>query len=178
MPIILRPFRRFPVCSPQLISHDWFRGCKQFAYIIPILVLAGCFGRRPANPSPPSQQAACLSEQTNTPCFFWRESAKENVKLIIFVHGVFSTSADTWGDVKTGNTWPELVKGDKKFKDLDIYLVNYRTTYFTSAPSSYEVAKRELQRLKDKGIFNQYKEIYFVAHTYRWFGGEKSAETA
>jgi pimeloyl-ACP methyl ester carboxylesterase len=81
------------------------------------------------------------------------------------VHGVFSTSADTWGDVKTGNTWPELVKADKKFKDFDINLVNYRTTYFTAAPSIYEVAKRELQRLKDKGIFNQYKEIYFVAHS-------------
>lgn len=81
------------------------------------------------------------------------------------MHGVFSTSADTWGDVKERNTWPELVRGDDKFKDYDIYLVNYRTSYITSAPNIYQVAKRELERLKDKGIFKQYKEIYFIAHS-------------
>ncbi len=153
MPFSIRPYSRFTI-----------RDCMQFVHIILIIVLAGCVGRNGDSP-PLSQQTACLSGTIGS-CFYWKETSPEtNEKLIIFVHGVFSTSADTWGDVKAGNTWPELVRGDDNFKHYDIYLVNYRTTYFTSAPSIYQVAKRELERLKDKGIFKEYKEIYFIAHS-------------
>lgn len=164
MPSSVRPYRRFTMCCDQLISHDWVRGCKQATYILLILVLAGCVGRN-GDSRPVSQQAECLSGTIGS-CFYWKETSSEtNEKLIIFVHGVFSTSADTWGDVKEGNTWPELVRGDDKFKDYDIYLVNYRSSYIKSAPNIYQIAKRELERLKDKGIFKDYKEIYFIAHS-------------
>lgn len=140
------------------------RGWRQTTYILLILVLASCAGRNGISP-PVSQQTECLFGTTGS-CFYWRETSSEpNEKLVIFVHGVFSTSANTWGDVNTGNTWPELVRGDDNFKHYDIYLVNYRTTYVTSAPNIYHAAKRELERLKDKGIFKQYKEIYFIAHS-------------
>ena len=164
MPFSVRPSRRFTMFCAQLISQNCLRGGKQAAYILLILVLASCVGRN-GDSRPVSQQAECLSG-TNGSCFYWKEPSSEtNEKLIIFVHGVFSTSADTWGDVKAGNTWPELVRGDDKFKDYDIYLVNYRTSYITSAPNIYQIAKRELERLKDKGIFKDYKEIYFIAHS-------------
>lgn len=165
MPFLIRPHRRSTMCCAQLISQDWLRGCLQSAYIILILVLAGCVGHDTQSGSFASPQE-CLSKQTQASCFYWKAPApKENSRLIIFVHGVFSTSADTWGDAKAGKAWPQLVRDDATFQDYDIYLVKYRTTYFTVAPSIYEVAKRELERLKDKGIFKQYTEIYFVAHS-------------
>jgi pimeloyl-ACP methyl ester carboxylesterase len=162
----IRPYRRFTMCCAQLISYDWLRGCMHSAYIILILVLAGCIGRQAASPPPPSQQAACLSEQTNASCFYWREKfEKKNHKLIIFVHGAFSTPGNTWGDAIKGPTWPGLVRRDNRFEDFDIYLLNYRSTYFNAGPSIYEMTKRELARLRDDDVFNQYENIYFIAHS-------------
>ena len=138
----------------------------QSAYIILILLLAGCIGHQAASPHPLSQQAACLSEQTNASCFYWREKlGKKNQNLIIFVHGAFSTPGNTWGDADKGPTWPELVRRDDRFKDFDIYLLNYRSTYFSAGPSIYENTKRELERLRDDDVFNQYQNIYFIAHS-------------
>ena len=163
MPFLIRPYR---TCCAQLISRDWLRGCMQSAYIILILLLAGCIGRQAASPHPLSQQAACLSEQTNASCFYWREKlGKKNQNLIIFVHGAFSTPGNTWGDAIKGPTWPELVRKDNRFEDFDIYLLNYRSTYFNAGPSIYEMTKRELARLRDDDVFNQYENIYFIAHS-------------
>jgi pimeloyl-ACP methyl ester carboxylesterase len=161
----IRPHRRFTISCAQLILHDWLRSVTQSGIIL-ILFLAGCIGRQDASPLPPSQQAACLSEQTNASCFYWREKVgKKNHRLIIFVHGVFSTPGNTWGDVSKGATWPELVRRDNRFGDFDIYLLNYRSTYFNAGPSIYEMTKRELERLRDDDVFNQYENIYFIAHS-------------
>lgn len=165
-PFTLRPFRRFTMCCAQLISHDWLRSCMQSASVILILLLAGCIGGQATSPPPPSQQAACLSEQTNASCFYWRgKLGKKNQNLIIFVHGAFSTPGNTWGDADKGPTWPELVRRDVRFEDFDIYLLNYRSTYFNAGPSIYEMTKRELERLRDDDVFNQYENIYFIAHS-------------
>ena len=105
----------------------------------------------------------CLSEQANSPCFYRRETARKNENVIIFVHGVFGNPADTWGTA--GNTWPQLVEGDNSFNDFDILLLNYYTTYFTSAQMIHEIAVRQLDMLKDSPEFDQYKKIYFIAHS-------------
>ena len=152
------------------MTHEWFLLWRKSAYIVLVLVVAGCSGRPPQTQSPPQTQRStpsqeCLSEQANSPCFYWRETPKRNEKIIIFVHGVFSSHSDTWGDLKLGNAWPVLVRGDDNFKDFDIYLVQYHTTYFTSTQMIHEIAIREMDRLKDSDKFKQYKEIYFVAHS-------------
>jgi pimeloyl-ACP methyl ester carboxylesterase len=153
------------------MTHEWFRLGRQLAYIALVLIVGGCFGRSAQNESPPRNQKAispqeCLSEQANFPCFYWRApSTKKNEKLVIFVHGVFSNPSDTWGNAKSGNTWSKLVRGDDNFKDFDIYLINYHTIYFTSAQMIHEIAARQLDTLKDRDEFEQYKEIYFIAHS-------------
>lgn len=90
---------------------------------------------------------------------------KKNTKIIIFVHGVFSNPSDTWGDLERGVTWPALVRVDMRFKDFDIYLFNYHTTHFTSGQMIHEIAIREMDTLKDSEDFEQYQEIYFIAHS-------------
>ena len=166
MPFVIRPSRRFTVCCAPLISHDWVRGCILSSYVILILVLVGCIGRQATSSPPLPQQKACLSEETDVSCFFWREKLrKRNHKLIIFVHGVFSTPGHNWGDADKGSTWPELIRRDIRFEDFDVYLLNYRSTYFSTGPSIYEMTKRELQRLRDDDVFNQYDNIYFIAHS-------------
>lgn len=180
MPFTLRSYWRRPVCS-ALTCHAKLSegvgttrslplsGWPPIIFIICIITLSGCssdsiFQTTPTHTSISPEE--CLTTPNIDSCFYSKALApKENSRLIIFVHGVFSTSTNTWGDAKTGEAWPQLVRGDDKFQGYDIYLVNYRTTYFESAPNIYGIAKRELERMKDKGIFKEYKEIYFVAHS-------------
>jgi pimeloyl-ACP methyl ester carboxylesterase len=166
-------------------SSIWWKA----AYIVFILIVASCSGHPTQNQNPsqsqipiqsqgapqgqnagqdqrPISQKDCLSVKRNTPCFYWRErSANKNEKLIIFVHGVFSTPSDTWGGVEGGNTWPELVREDLRFKNFDVYLFNYHSTHLTSGQMIHEIAIREMDTLKDSEDFEQYKEIYFIAHS-------------
>lgn len=161
MPFPVRPYHRFTKCCDQLISHGWLHG-----YIILIVILASCNSIPAATPiqNPVAiSPEGCLSEQTISPCFYRREKARKNESIIIFVHGIFGTSADTWGTA--GNTWPHLVEGDDSFKDFDIALFSYHSTYFTSAQMIHEIAIRQLDILKDSPEFEQYKEIYFIAHS-------------
>ena len=119
--------------------------------------------------SPPvlslSQEAACLSEQT-TASFLLEEKAWKKIKTLLFLYtGHLLTPGNTWGDAIKGPTWPGLVRKDNRFEDFDIYLLNYRSTYFKAGPSIYEMTKRELARLTDDEVFNQYENIYFIAHS-------------
>jgi pimeloyl-ACP methyl ester carboxylesterase len=146
-------------------------------HIIFVFILGACSGPPTQSPvSPQSQntqksqrpisQKECLSAKMITPCFYWRGmSEKKNQKLIIFVHGVFSNSSDTWGDVEGGTTWPAMVREDLRFKDFDIYLFNYHTAHFTSEQMIHEIASRGMDTLKDSEDFEQYQEIYFIAHS-------------
>lgn len=166
MPFSDRPFRHFTMFCAQLISQVWLRGCLRSAYIILIVMLASCGSSSAVTPTQNQMAISpqeCLSEQAISPCFYRREKVRKNESIIIFVHGVFRTSADTWGT--EGNTWPQLVEGDDSFKDFDIALFKYHTTYFTSAQMIHEIAVRQLDTLKDSPEFEQYKEIYFIAHS-------------
>jgi len=150
---------------------------RSTTYIIFVLLLAGCLDSslqtQLFNQDQPSVQSSqltskheCLSKQSHKSCFYWKDSSqKKNVKLVIFVHGVFSNPSDTWGNLESGNTWPALLREDERFKNFDIYLFNYHTTYFTSSQMIHEIATREMDVLKDSQDFQQYNEIYFIAHS-------------
>lgn len=143
----------------------WCRRCIWSTYLIFVLVLAGCISRSGELP-PVLHQQPCLSKEAPGSCFYGKDaSSKRKNKLIVFVHGVFSTPADTWGDISSGNTWPHLAKSDERFSDFDFYLIKYHTTYFTTAQMIHEIAIREMEALKDSGDFTQYTDIYFITHS-------------
>ena len=51
------------------------------------------------------------------------------------------------------------------FHPVSAILDSNGSTYITSAPNIYQIAKLELERLKNRDIFKEYKEIYFIAHS-------------
>ena len=81
----------------------------------------------------------------------------------MFVHGVFGSLATTWG--QGAAYWPSLIVGDERFNGYDIYLVNYLTSRISTSANVHEVAGNELQRLKDRRVFEAYDEIHFIAHS-------------
>jgi len=84
-------------------------------------------------------------------------------KLIVLVHGIFGSGTGTWG---SGDTyWPYLVESDPRFRGYDVYTVNYLSTKLRRSANIHEVARNELQRMKDTGLLKKYSEIHIIAHS-------------
>lgn len=109
----------------------------------------------------------CSLKEDQPSCFYYEaaSSPSKNSKLVIFAHGLFSTLASTWGDLAKDNSWPALLRTEKRFENFDVYLMNYPSACLNSGPNIHETAKNELTRLARVGVFDQYNEIYFVAHS-------------
>jgi len=154
----MTPILPFSVSTSRawLVTWVW----QSFVFIIPILLL-GCVNS--SSPQIQNEIAPCLPGQDHSSCFYKQTTAA--TKLIIFAHGLFGSTADTWGDPKKSTFWPEMVKNDNTYKDCDIYLINYRTPYFGGAPNIYETAGIELAKLKSLKVFDRYQEIFFISHS-------------
>src|SRR6267143_4832561 len=97
---------------------------------------------------------------------FYKQSPADGAsRLVIFVHGVMGGSATTWGQPGSPNFWPAVVQSDPRFSDYDIYLVNYPSPPVGRAPNIYETANSELNYLEDRGVFDRYREVHFIAHS-------------
>jgi pimeloyl-ACP methyl ester carboxylesterase len=92
---------------------------------------------------------------------FGPESSK---RIILFVHGLQSDPSSAWTN-KAGVSWPDLVKGDEKLRDFTVAIYRYDTPHFGRASTIAEIANRMLRQIQDKGVFDKYKEIYFISHS-------------
>lgn len=92
---------------------------------------------------------------------FGQESSR---KLIVFVHGVYSDPANAWTN-RSGISWPDQIKGDGKFQDYAVATYRYDTPRFSRTSTIEEIAVRMLRQIEDKGVFEEFNEVYFIAHS-------------
>jgi pimeloyl-ACP methyl ester carboxylesterase len=85
-------------------------------------------------------------------------------KLILFVHGLFGDPISTWTN-DNGQSWMGLMAGDPAFRDFTVATIRYDTPLLTRTSTLEEIATRSLRRLEDEGVFRNYNEIYFIAHS-------------
>lgn len=91
-----------------------------------------------------------------------------NDKVIIFIHGLSGDNTNTWTNTKNEKLsvyWPDLLKKDPQFKEFDILLMGYQTSLSQDVPSVNNISKLLNQELKYLKIFDNYKEIHFIAHS-------------
>jgi pimeloyl-ACP methyl ester carboxylesterase len=85
-------------------------------------------------------------------------------KLIVFVHGFNSDPSSAWTN-DAGISWPDLMRDDKNFNDYTVATYRYDTSLLNRTSSIEEIAVRMHRQIEDKGVFEKYKEIYFIAHS-------------
>jgi len=85
--------------------------------------------------------------------------------LVAFVHGVFGDARDTWTNGRSKAYWPELIKKDKDLDEFSILVIDYRSPKFKTAGTIEQVATQIGTALKDEGIYNKYRSVFFVAHS-------------
>jgi pimeloyl-ACP methyl ester carboxylesterase len=88
-----------------------------------------------------------------------------NKKLLIFVHGVIGDMDNTWVNPETHASWPELIRGDQSLRDFDVFVYGYASPSMGDASTVEEISVRFLQQLKDFGVFDNYKDVSFIAHS-------------
>jgi surfactin synthase thioesterase subunit len=102
-----------------------------------------------------SKQSLGISKGTSK-SFFYRRG-EEGKDLFLFVHGLYSSSTDTWGN------FPELLSGDRDIESFDIYLWAYPTYIIGKVPTIPLVAEQLLTELRER--FTTYKRIILVGHS-------------
>jgi hypothetical protein len=86
-------------------------------------------------------------------------------RIIIFVHGL-------WGDPKTSfGSWPYLIRGDDEEVRGQLALSTYAVAILGYPAGSRdrlsltEIQSNLLTELKNKGIFDDYEQIFFICHS-------------
>jgi pimeloyl-ACP methyl ester carboxylesterase len=85
--------------------------------------------------------------------------------VIVFVHGIFGSSLDSWRNDQTGVHFYDLVANDPALgNNFDIYAYGYPSRFLSSSFSIQEAAEDMSFRLEREGIFT-YKKVVIVAHS-------------
>jgi pimeloyl-ACP methyl ester carboxylesterase len=133
------------------------------ALLMLAVVVSGCGNNRTGSPPEEKGGPPLASQKENlNPSRYERNEGKPRV--IVFVHGVFGSSDDTWTCASNGRTWPQLLKDDARFSNSDIYLVNYSTTKLNRLMSLDDVVGNVMNRLQADAVLD-HQELVFLAHS-------------
>jgi pimeloyl-ACP methyl ester carboxylesterase len=72
---------------------------------------------------------------------------RETDAVIVFVHGVLSSSDSCWFNPTSGAFWPELVSKDEAFSDSSVFLAGYHTGVYSGDYSVADCARELLGNL-------------------------------
>ncbi len=106
-----------------------------------------------------------IAHGTNTTSGFISGPTAGHKKIVIFVHGVLGDSASTWTNSHTKAYWPKLLADDPDFASYDVYVYGYQSEIFSAASNLQEIAVRMGQQLKDRGVFKNYDQVFFITHS-------------
>lgn len=115
-----------------------------------------------------SEQAelnAARKPNTTLPQWVWKNTRRPNDALV-FVHGIFGDTLDTWKNAKTGKHFYDLISADPRLgSHFDIFAYGYPSNMLQAGSSTIqEAANRLINDLQYYGI-DQYKKVVFVAHS-------------
>lgn len=135
-----------------------FSGPVGYGVLLSIaLVAGGCKDGRPR-----TQSADSTRPRSESTFLIQRDG---NTRVVVFIHGVFGDLRDTWRSPATKRLFPEMLAEDADLGGLDVYLTSFASPYLAHAMTLEEVTSNLYQRLWDDGVFTNYTEIYFVAHS-------------
>lgn len=90
--------------------------------------------------------------------------------LIIFVHGLGGSAQSSFGN-SNGSSWPMLMKDDtikarnqRPLSDYAIATLSYPASRSDGLRIA-QITRGLLDELEDRGIYDDYDEIYFIAHS-------------
>jgi pimeloyl-ACP methyl ester carboxylesterase len=132
--------------------------------LVRVLAAASCWlavlpcGARPAIPPTSGSAAQSHYERPGTKGGLYKE------RVVVFVHGIFGNSDSTWR-YSPRVYWPRLLLTDEAFRDSDVYVASYTSSYLGNTMTVDEVVANLNNRLISDGIFSKHREVVFVCHS-------------
>lgn len=93
-----------------------------------------------------------------------QKNAGYKPRVIVFVHGIFGDSENTWLNAN-GAYWPRMLVDDKTFDDSDIYVAAYPTSFTENRISVAGETSILNNRLTNDEVFSKHQEVVFVCHS-------------
>jgi hypothetical protein len=97
-----------------------------------------------------------------------QNNSGDQKKAIVLVHGLTGNSNDTWTNLETGQSFPEILRNvDSINNNYAIIPINYPSHIITDNLSLQEIGIWFSYELRNEGILSQgqYNEIIFIAHS-------------
>ena len=110
----------------------------------------------------PNRNSSANTKPSQPKSFYERNDRA--ARVVVFVHGNFGDSHDTWS-CSANIFWPALLKDDDAFKDSNIYVVGYDTPYLGNRMTIDEVVPNLKSRLDSDEVFAKHREVVFVSHS-------------
>ena len=136
--------------GPRLSARGTVLSLFLFSWV---LMLVACHSKDSPQESQGSLHAQSFYERTGS-----------SDRVIVFVHGIFGNSKDTWNCSSTVS-WPKLILQDDAFKGSDVYVAGYDTPYFGNRMTIDEVVSNLKSRMDSDQVFTKHREVIFVAHS-------------
>jgi pimeloyl-ACP methyl ester carboxylesterase len=94
----------------------------------------------------------------------WVSRDEGHETAVVFVHGVLGDLRSTF-TADNGTFWPDLLKTDPLFKDVDIYTYGYRSEFFSKGLSIKQLARNMHVVLTANEILKKHQRFIFVCHS-------------
>jgi len=157
----------YRVPAPRLKTRAFREHSLTSSCLLFILLLASCSGCSPGEPKGASNGETPANNTVDSggavASHYERNEGKERV--IIFIHGIYGSAADTWKCAKTGSTWPKMLLGDSHFANADVYVAQYPTHFSGNLMSIDDQVSNLMNRLEADEVFSKHGEVVFVAHS-------------
>lgn len=88
----------------------------------------------------------------------------DNKTIIVFVHGWTGNSMQTWTNPKTGEYWPNLLRTDKDFSGMNIFVLEYPPAKPDGGFTIADISQALYERLLANRIMS-YERVIFLAHS-------------
>lgn len=139
------------------------RSCGWLMLMAALLLCQGCPGKKTQEGSPSVATPAASANNTDP---YWVHQANPRSRVaVVFVHGLFGTTTDTWTNPDGSGFFRFLHESPGVGERVDIFAFGFTSTMFSSGSLDIREAANKLeQSLKFNGVWD-YGNVVFVAHS-------------
>lgn len=106
---------------------------------------------------------ACKSKEVTSAKSSDAAISHSTKRAIVFIHGIHGSATDTWLSADGKAYWPDLIKADPSFKDVDVVVVQYPTPYTGNKKDVTDISEALETQLR--GVFQSHSEVVFICHS-------------
>jgi pimeloyl-ACP methyl ester carboxylesterase len=130
------------------------------------VLMVGCIAASPPSTSPAKvRDSLPPALKLNLPGYVRGGKDSHAQRVIIFIHGIFGDGTSTWTNATNGAYFPALVRDDKSFNGVDIWVHEFDSPKLRRSNTIDELADHLRKYLNNDNVIANHQELIFVCHS-------------